>query len=86
MKCFLGLINSTLRVNLYVFILEDSTHLSSMQFRSCLDVGRFSWVGVEEVVFLVVMIHFANVNSLVCSPVDLLHMESTHSKYTLQFQ
>lgn len=55
-----------------------------MQFRSCLDVGRFFWVGVEEVVFLAVVIHF--VNSLVCSPADLLHMEPTHSKYTLQFQ
>lgn len=57
-----------------------------MQFRRCLDVGRFLWVGVEEVVFLAVVIHFVNVNSLACSPVDLLHMESTHSKYTLQFQ
>lgn len=41
-------------------------------------------MGVEEVVFLAVVIHF--VNSLVCSPADLLHMEPTHSKYTLQFQ
>lgn len=41
-------------------------------------------MGVEEVVFLAVVIHF--VNSLVYSPVDLLHMEPTHYKYTLQFQ
>jgi hypothetical protein len=57
-----------------------------MQFHCCLDVGRFFRVGVEEVVFLAVVVHFVNVNSLVSSPVDLLHMESARSKYTLQFQ
>lgn len=47
-----------------------------MQFCSCLDVGS-QWRGGR--VFLAIVILFVNVvYTVVCPPVDLLHMEPTH--------